>query len=466
MSKLSIFPSELSTSHSFTSILSKDNLKQSARECGALKRERKFSHSDYILSALTQMCKSTEKSEFTLCSVHNAYLRECKKTNGALISHKCIHKQLQSRNTLEVIKIMLSQLMTASFGKSFIRKIKSLISEDLKSLLEELGVDDIILIDGTEIDVSYSCVNNFDCQGKGRPHDDGTPPRPGLKLHIAFSFLKQSFEYIEITEAVGSERDSVLTDRFHNCLIICDRGYVDEVLEDRIDASGNLYLIRGKSNTAATIDKAFGDDGKLIPKLKGKTVKKLPSHTCADMDVTFKSSHKNRVIVRYNPNCTDDDKRSILRTNIKRDRLGAKQIYLLYRLRWAIELFNKANKRSNCLKSINSANENIILSFILLSLTVSIIKTFTGLKCIIDNSLEWISMLKLHKQNDCFKKLFNALLNRKLSTVYQIFKELLDEIALLCTRTKPSNRDSVLLKDLPTLVNQIVKQPNPSAKIA
>lgn len=281
-------------------------------------------------------------------------------------------------------------------------------------------------------------------------------PRPGLKFHIAFSVLRQSFNYVKITEAVGSERDSVLTDRFHNCLIICDRGYVDEELEQRIADSGNLYLIRGKLSTAATIDRAIGDDGKSIPKFKGKTVNKLPSKFCADLDVTFASGYKNRVIVRYNPNCTDD-KRSILRTNI--DRLGAKQIYLLYRLRWAIELFNKANKRSNCLKSINSANENIILSFILLSLTVSIIKTYTGLKCAKDNSFEWISMLKLHKQIECFDVLFKALLLRKSSTVYQIFKELLDEIARLCQRTKPSKRDTILLKDLPTLVNQIVNHP-------
>ena len=40
MSKLSIFPASLSTAHSFTTVLSKDNLKQYARDCGALKRER------------------------------------------------------------------------------------------------------------------------------------------------------------------------------------------------------------------------------------------------------------------------------------------------------------------------------------------------------------------------------------------------------------------------------------------
>ncbi len=264
MPKLSIFQASLSTVRSFTTILSKDNLKQYARDCGALKRELKFSISDYILTALTQMCKSTEKSEFTLCSVHDAYLRACRKLGKALLSHKCIHKQLQSGNTLEVIKTMLSELMTASFGKSFLKKIKEFISGDLKSLLDKLGVDDIILVDGTEIDLSYSCADNFDCKGKGRPHADGSAPRPGLKLHIAFSVLRQSFVYVEITEAVGSERDSVLTDRFHNCLIICDRGYIDEKLEQRIADSGNLYLIRGKLSTAATIDRAIGDDGKYL----------------------------------------------------------------------------------------------------------------------------------------------------------------------------------------------------------
>ncbi len=75
-------------------------------------------------------------------------------------------------------------------------------------------------------------------------------------------------------------------------------------------------------------------------------------------------------------------------------------------------------------------------------------------------------MLKLHKQNDCFEVLFKTLLLRKSSTVYQIFKELLDDIALLCQRSAPSNRDIVKLKDLPTFVNQIVNHPTPSAKIA
>ena len=466
MQKLSIFSSTVSTTCSIPSILNREHLKEFSIRAGALRRERKFSLADYILTALVKMCNATEESEFTLKSIHEAYLKYCKDERLPELTHKCIHKRLQSGRTFEAVNLMLSELMKASFGKRLMKKVKKVLNDDFNTLLDTLKVQDIILIDGTEIDLSYSCADNFDCKGKGRPCSDGSAPRPGLKLHVAFSFLKQSFEYIEITQAVGSERESVLTDRFHNCLLICDRGYVDEKLEQEIESSGNLYLIRGKLNTAATINTAFSDDGQTMPEVVGITVKKLPTPTCADLDVTFSSGHKNRIIVRHNPNAKHGNKRSILRTNIPRNRLGAKQLYILYRLRWAIELFNKANKRSNCLKSINSANENIILIFIMLSLAVSIVKAYTGLKCIVANKLSWLSMLKLHKQNDCFVKLFSAFLKRKLSTVYQVFKELLDDIALLCQRTKPSNRDAILLKDLPTLLWQIVHQPNTTANAA
>ena len=162
----------------------------------------------------------------------------------------------------------------------------------------------------------------------------------------------------------------------------------------------------------------------------------------------------------------NDDSYSIIRTNIPKDRLCAKQIYLLYRIRWTTELFNKANKQSSCLQSINSANKNIILIFLLLSLLVSIIKTYCGHKARFEHNINYLSLLKLHKRNLSFRKLFDALLNKGSSTVYQIFKELLDDIALNARRSKPSNRDRVLIKDLPLLIWQIVNHPRPDRKVS
>ena len=172
------------------------------------------------------MCASTKHSEFTLCSMHESYNRL--NPDNAL-SHKCIHKQLQSDESLSTVKSLLGEALTLFQSKAFYRDLKKTLPNDLDTLLSELKVKDI-LIDGTEIDLSYSCIDNFSCKGKGRLRLYGKPPRPGLKLHVAFSLLKHTFEYIEITEAVGSERDCVHPERFCNCLIIADRGYVNEEL--------------------------------------------------------------------------------------------------------------------------------------------------------------------------------------------------------------------------------------------
>ena len=137
---------------------------------------------------------------------------------------------------------------------------------------------------------------------------------------------------------------------------------------------------------------------------------------------------------------------------------------MLYRVRWSIELFNKANKRSNCLQSINSADKNIILTFVLLSLIASLTKTYCGIKAMLKKNIQWISILKLHKLNSVFSKLFKSLQSLKLSSIYQIFKDLFDEISMHCQRITPSNHDRVLLKEVPLLLWQIINQPNPFDK--
>ena len=101
----------------------------------------------------------------------------------------------------------------------------------------------------------------------------------------------------------------------------------------------------------------------------------------------------------------------------------------------------------------------------ILTVITSIIKTYCGHKARFEHNINYLSLLKLHKRNLSFRKLFDALLNKGSSTVYQILKELLDDIALNARRSKPSNRDRVLLKDLPLLIWQIVNHPRPDRKV-
>ena len=135
-------------------------------------------------------------------------------------------------------------------------------------------------------------------------------------------------------------------------------------------------------------------------------------------------------------------------------------------MRWRVELFNKANKSGKNLKSINSSKKNVILIFILLSLLVSVIKSFCGAKSVIKHRITQLSLLKLHKYNDLFTKFLDAIAYKGRSRIYQIFKELLDNIAQFTQRTKPSNRDTVLVKDLPLLLWQLANESEDSKKNA
>ena len=143
------------------------------------------------------------------------------------MSHKCIHKQLDSDESFSVVKTFVDQFISL-FSNKLAKKIKKYLTEDLITILEALGVKDIILIDGTEIDLQYSCAANFDCQGKGRDRLDGESARPGAKFHVAYSLIQQTFIYIDIFETVGYERDRILKEYLKASLLIADRGYIDE----------------------------------------------------------------------------------------------------------------------------------------------------------------------------------------------------------------------------------------------
>lgn len=376
------------------------------------------------LAVYPNCVSSTRNSEFTLNDFHMNYNRN--QAKALKMSHKSIHKQLDSDEALAVVKTIVEQSISL-FSHKLAKRIKKYLSADLITILEALGVKDIILIDGTGIYLRYSCVANFGCQGRDRL--DGESARPGAKLHVAYSLIQQTIIYIDISEAVGSERERVLKEYLKDSLLIADRGYIDEELEKSLSDEGIQFLIRGKSNTNGTIIEAFAEDGSILKEYTSKKLKDLPKKL--NCDVTIKTTRGNtlRIIHRYNPVAKDEDKISILRTNARRDKLGSKQLYLLYRVRWNIELFNKANKSGNSLKSINSSKKNVILIFILLSLLASIIKTFCGTKAVIKHKITNLSLLKLHKYNDLFNDFVNALAYKSRSTIYRIFKELLDIIA-------------------------------------
>jgi hypothetical protein len=155
-------------------------------------------------------------------------------------------------------------------------------------------------------------------------------------------------------------------------LIIFDLGYWDYSLLQSIENIGGFYLSRLRSDAAIIIREIV--QGKFSKKYLGMSLLKV-------------CGHKNRggIIEMY---CDHLGKESILRlrvigfwnpieyryhwyvTNLK---VVASVIYILYRLRWQIELMFKGCKQSLRLDEIPSGDRNIINNLLLGSLIVQFV---------------------------------------------------------------------------------------------
>ena len=113
------------------------------------------------------------------------------------MTHKCIHKQLDSEESLTLIKALVVQVMSL-VSKRLAKLIKAHLMESLKDLLSLLKVKDIVLIDGTELDLRNSCADNFECKGKGRDRLDGSSARPGLKLFIDVTSISDNQTVLKV----------------------------------------------------------------------------------------------------------------------------------------------------------------------------------------------------------------------------------------------------------------------------
>ena len=67
------------------------------------------------------------------------------------------------------------------------------------------------------------------------------------------------------------------------------------------------------------------------------------------------------ILRRYNPNSKNRDEIAVPRTIDQRQNTSCKQLYLLYRIRWNIELLNKAAESGKKLRALNQAKRTSFL---------------------------------------------------------------------------------------------------------
>ena len=275
------------------SFLSSEKINSLARKHRILFRTRKTDYSILVGSSLELASSHNKKHLVTIESLRQRYIKD----SGVHISAKCFHNRLDQEGLVAFGLDLISSAL-----KSHVRLCNHMQCGMYTVLMKALGVDDIILVDGTEIAVRESLATECECKGKFHA---------GLKLHVAFSLKKQSFEHISVTQAVDSERAQVLPERYRNVLFIMDAGYCGHELENKIIASGNHFLIKGKTNDAGKVVLAWDDKGNFINGCYNFKASALPTkHNIRrrmDLDMD-EGGMQNVRIVRAKNKVRDEDK--------------------------------------------------------------------------------------------------------------------------------------------------------------
>ena len=159
------------------SFLNQKAINSLARKFHLQVRERKMDFGIMVGSALELGTSHRKEHMVTIESLRLQY----EKDSDVHISSKCFHNRLDQT---ELSKFG-NELVTAAV-KAYGKLCGRSPDNYCKELIDTLGVSDIILIDGTEISVRNSLSAQCECKGK---------LHAGLKLHVAFSLKKQSFEY-------------------------------------------------------------------------------------------------------------------------------------------------------------------------------------------------------------------------------------------------------------------------------
>lgn len=241
------------------------------------------------------------------------------------------------------------------FGKKACKHKERLSDKTLKEILRKLSARDIYFVDGCEITLRESTRGKFHNKGRERKKLDGRDVAPAIKLHVLYSYVKRTFTQIDITEAVADECQHVFAEELKGCVLIADRGYISEELEESLIRLGVKVIIKGRVNmVSGTIVEAYDENHNKLDEYKGKRYGDIKSRNDEFLDVTVQTgkSHQIRIVRMLNPNCkstrkdTDEDAKKqekeegryiYLRTNISMDELSIEKIFQMYRFRGTIE---------------------------------------------------------------------------------------------------------------------------------
>lgn len=445
------------SSNAITNIINVLNLQflvERAKQLGAKQRIRKLNIVEVATALIAYLgTQGNSSSEgFCIASLHAFFDEHFKNCN---VTPKAFHKAIDKEG-FYLFMVDIVNRLAAMKPSSYLPSMDDLFYV----FTDALRLMDIVEVDGCELRVIPSCHKQFACKAKSKSKYQCVIPAAGIKIHFGYSPISCSPVFAIVTQATDSERAFVLTDNDHDgILYICDKGYISEKLWADIHNRGNFFIMKGFKNMAAEILSAHDQYGNELPELKGLKVScelnsKLAKYQLVDCMVKTAKGSIVRVVRSFN---TKKKEYVYFVTNIPQDKVCAKIIAKAYRIRWQQEIFHKALKSFNGLKTINSHSKWIILAFFYASLASFLLKMLVGNYIAKKHKYAFeLSMLKVQMYVNNTIYLLKGMLASSKHIIYDLLKEYSDRLRNRVLRSKPSKRDKEAGKDLPLLAQSIV----------
>jgi len=313
----------------------------------------------YIFSQLTSFLPQRVFDKFVSKYSGNRYVKHFTCWNQLLCM---IFGQLTNRNSLRDLIVILdahnNKIYHLGFGKSVTKSNLAKANEKRNSkIFEEFAY--------FLIDIAQKKLKNDDFEIKGKVYafDSSTidlclsvfwwakfrKAKGGIKLHTLYDVTTKIPVFVHITRATVHDVNAMDVIPYEvGAYYIFDRGYIDFKRLFKISKLSSFFVIRAKSNLKFTrmysrkVNKEIGVKVDQIGKLTGFYVSKDYPDKIRRIKFYDSESKRNFIFLTNNFDLT------------------AKQIALLYKNRWQVELFFKWIKQHLKVKSFWGTSENAV----------------------------------------------------------------------------------------------------------
>lgn len=339
-----------------------DWLRQTAKETGLIKRERKI---DPVILFWVLTLSFGVRLQRTIASLKRQYEKEANTTVS--------DSSWYYRFTPELVDFL---------HQCVIHGMEELAKEPGKKLNKKLeNFEDIFIQDSTIIRLHKSLAEKF-------PAARAIKGTAGMKLSVLVSVLANGPKTVALYgERTAEIKTLTIGPWVKDRILLVDLGFFKKWSFVKIEENGGFFVSRIKSNMDPIIVSI--EEG--IPKKKHKDLIGKRVSECIeildgkDLDAVVKMKFKRRsyndkqkmdemhvrLVAVYN---TEENKYHRYITNIQKDVLNTKDIATLYGARWDIELLFKELKSRYSLDVLDTKNEQVIEALIwtaMLTLIVS-----------------------------------------------------------------------------------------------